>query len=264
MRGVLQAAKPLGEVVWAVERKSETLDTPERRAALEQRLENRVRSIADRNVADKYRQFFREKLQQTFAGVRRPGPSRRGGGAGWKGAPPPPGPPPDRPDPRAVMQRRQQEILVATIINHPALLHGFAEDFADLDLTAPDLDKLRREIINVAVLRPDLDAAALTLHLCQNGFARAVDGLLSPQVYVHGAFARPDADIEDARQGWLHARHMFQQLRQLAVEIGLAAQGLAEEMTEAKLAQLTALQDQREDEDGMTGLPGGMSGGGVR
>jgi DNA primase len=264
MRGVLQAARPLGEVVWAVERKSETIDTPERRAAFEQRLEARVRTIADRNVADKYRQFFRERLQQTFVGSRRPGPGRRSGGPGWKGAPMPPSLPPDRPDPRAVMQRRQQEILVATIINHPALLQDFAEDFAELDLTAPDLDKLRREIINVAVLRPDLDAAALTLHLCQNGFARAVDGLLSPQVYVHGAFARPDADIEGARQGWLHARHMFQQLRQLAAEIGRAAQGLAEEMTEAKLAQLTALQDLREDEDGIGGVPGGTADGGFR
>ncbi len=270
MRGVLQAARPLGEVVWAVERKSETLDTPERRAALEQRLESRVREIADRNVADKYRQFFREKLYQTFAGSRHSGPGRRGGGPGRSGgqgrggAPVQTTLPPDRPDPRAVMQRRQQEILVATIINHPGLLQDFAEDFADLDLTAPDLDKLRREIINVAVLRPDLDAAALTLHLCQNGFARAVDGLLSPQVYVHGAFARPDADIEGARQGWLHARHMFQQLRQLAAEIGRAAQGLAEEMTEAKLAQLTALQDLREDEDGIPGVPGGMAGGSFR
>jgi DNA primase len=267
MRGVLQSARPLGEVVWAVERKSETIDTPERRAALEQRLENRVRTIADLNVADKYRQFFREKLHQAFAVSRRPGVARRGGGPARPGRSADPvqtSLPPDRPDPRAVMQRRQQEILLATIINHPALLQDFAEDLADLDLTAPDLDKLRREIINVAVLRPDLDAAALTLHLCQNGFARAVDGLLSPQVYVHGAFARPDADIEGARQGWLHARRMFQQLRQLAAEIGRAAQGLAEDMTEAKLAQLTALQDLREDEDDMAGLPGGMSGGGLR
>jgi DNA primase len=259
MRGVLQSARPLGEIVWAVERKSETLDTPERRAALEQRLESRVREIADRNVADKYRQFFREKLFQAFAGPRRT--AWRGGGPGRKNEPVQTKLPPDRPDPRAVMQRRQQEILVATIINHPALLHELAEDFAHLDLTAPDLDKLRREIINVAAVRPDLDAAALTLHLCQNGFARAVDGLLSPQVYVHGAFARPDADIEGARHGWLHARHMFQQLRQLVAEIGRAAQGLAEDMTEAKLAQLTALQDLREDEDG---VPGGMAGGGFR
>jgi DNA primase len=162
------------------------------------------------------------------------------------------------------MQRRQQEILVATIINHPALLHELAEDFAELDLTAPDLDKLRREILNIAAARPDLDAAALARHLSQDGFARAVDGLLSPQVYVHGAFARPDADIEGARCGWLHARHRFQQLPQHVAEIDRAAQGLARDMTEASWRNLTALQDLREDEDGSQGVPGGTAENGFR
>jgi len=57
---------------------------------------------------------------------------------------------------------------------------------------------------------------------------------------------------------------MFQQLRQLGAEISRAEQGLAEDMTEAKLAQLTALQDLREDEDGVPGVPGGMTGGSFR
>lgn len=125
-----------------------------------------------------------------------------------------------------------------------------------------DLDKLRREIINNFALRPDLDAAMLRLHLCQNGFDRAVDGLLSPQVYVHAGFARPDVDVEAARHGWLHLRNMLYQYRQLAAEIARAERGLAEDMTEARLAQLDALRKQWEEELGH--VPGGMMGGGLR
>src|SRR5215472_17694111 len=124
-----------------------------------------------------------------------------------------------------------------------------------LDLAARDLDKLRREIINVSVLRPGLDAAALRVHLCQNGFDRAVDGLLSPQIYVHGAFARPDADLDTARRGWLHVRRGFER-RQRAADIDRAAEGLAAEMTEAKLAQLAALQEQRAEDENDPGLGG--------
>src|SRR5229473_5330838 len=76
MGEALAAARPLAEVIWAVERKSDALDTPERRAALEQRLEAKTRLIADRNVADKYRRFFRERLFAAFAPPR--GGARRG------------------------------------------------------------------------------------------------------------------------------------------------------------------------------------------
>lgn len=106
------------------------------------------------------------------------------------------------------------------------------------------------KIINIFALRPDLDAAALGLHLSQDGFDRAVDGLLSPQVYVHAGFARPEVDIEAARGGWLHLRDLLYQVRHLAGEMLRAGQGLAEDTTEAPLAQLDALRNQWEDELG--------------
>ena len=121
------------------------------------------------------------------------------------------------------------------------------------------LDKLCRGIINSFHSRPDLDAAALRLHLSQDGFDRAVDGLLSPQIYVHAGFARPDIDIEAARGGWLHLRDLLYQYRHLAGEIAAAEQGLAEDMTEARLARLDALREQWEEE--LWHVPGPLRGG---
>jgi DNA primase len=264
MREALDQAQPLAEIIWAVERKSDSLDTPERRAALEQRLEARTRLIADRNVADKYRRFFRERLYAAFSAARGGGkrrarghdggrrrPADRPGGAGD------PRTPPQNPDPRKLAQRRREEILVATFLIKPVLLHELAEDFAALELAAPDLDKLRRGIINTFASHPDLDAAALRVHLCQDGFDRAVDGLLSPHVYVHAGFVRPEVDIEAARSGWLHIRDLLYQVR-LAGEIARAGQGLADDTTEAPLARLDALRQQWEEELG--DAPGRVTG----
>jgi DNA primase len=266
MQEAMAQARPLAEVIWTVERKSDSLDTPERRAALEQRLEAKTRLIADKNVADKYRQFFRERLFATFSaarGARRPGQGRdRGRDGGRRYQPGGAGAailqvPPQNPDPRKVAQRRREEILVATFLIKPALLHELVEDFNALDLTAPDLDKLRRGIINTFASHPDLDAGALRLHLCQDGFDRAVDGLLSPQIYIHAGFARPEVDIEAARGGWLHLRDLLYQVR-LAGEIARAGQGLAEDTSEVPLARLDALRQQWEDELG--DAPGQVTG----
>jgi DNA primase len=264
MREALDQARPLAEVIWGVERKTDALDTPERRAALEQRLEAKTRLIADKNVADKYRQFFRERLYATFSAARgagrRPAQGRDRGrryNGDRAGSAAKPQVPPQNPDPRKLAQRRREEILVATFLIKPALLHELAEDFAGLDLTAPDLDKLRRGIINTFTSHPDLDAAALRLHLCQDGFDRAVDGLLSPQVYIHAGFARNEVDIEAARSGWLHLRDLLYQVR-LAGEIARAGQGLAEDTSEAPLARLDALRQQWEDELG--DVPGHVTG----
>ncbi len=153
------------------------------------------------------------------------------------------------------------------ILRHPVLLGEVTEDFAHLELAAPDLDKLRREIINIVALRPDLDAVALRLHLSQNGFARVVDGLFSPQIYAHARFVRPNADIEEVRRGWLHTRDVLCHYRQLAVEIDRAERGLAEDMTDATLAQLRALQAQLSalrDEKWTEELAGGVAQGGMR
>jgi hypothetical protein len=58
------------------------------------------------------------------------------------------------------------------------------------------------------------------------------------------------SQIEEARDGWLHLRDLLCQCRQLAREIALAERGLAEDMTEARLAHLDALRRQWEEELG--------------
>src|SRR3984957_16683465 len=64
---VLGASRPLAHVLWARESEQGPFDTPERRAALEARINEVTNAIADETVRRYYRQDFSARLRQMFA-----------------------------------------------------------------------------------------------------------------------------------------------------------------------------------------------------
>ena len=270
MRAVLERARPLAEVLWAIET-AHPLKTPEQRAALEQRLETQIRRIADRSVQEHYRNFFRARLAETFnVGAQnsarggwgrfapwRSGPIRRAGRGGrpmLRGASPAHEPPPEA-DP-GLLQRRAQEVLLALLLNHPFLLAEVGEELAQFELSDRALDRLCREILRLHSLHPDLDAAALKLHLSNSGFGQDLAGILSPQVLNHAGFARPGADAEDVRLGWNHTKARLQERRLLSTQISEAERNLASDGTDEKWSRLQPLLQSKAEDDGAAG--GGM------
>jgi DNA primase len=149
-------------------------------------------------------------------------------------------------------RRRQQEILLALLINHPFLLHEVAEDLAAVHLPAADLDKLCHEILRLHALKPDLDGTALKRHLTENGFGRVVQGVLSPQVLNHAGFARDDAEADAARMGWANTRDRLQQTY-LDTQIAEAQRDLAKDTTDENWTRLHPLLEQKIDDDGAAG-----------
>jgi hypothetical protein len=63
--------------------------------------------------------------------------------------------------------------------------------------------------------------------------------ILSPQVYVHGRFARPDGSLDEARHGLEDILKAYRR-RQAAAEAEEAGRHLAEDMSEERLARLQA------------------------
>ena len=253
MREILERARPLAEFLWALESQAGPLDTPERRAALERRLEDRARQIADRSVQGHYLRFFRERTFEIFQRPR----TRPSMGAGfardrgpWQQRPrfPVAEPPPQSP---AALMRRQEEVILALFLNHPHLLGEAAEELAQLEFSASDLERLSREILHAHAEHPDLDADGLRLHLSGKGFVGIVSSLLAPQVLNHASFARREAEPEVARSGWHQVRAQFLR-RQYPRQLDDMERGLAEEMTEERWAPVKALQEGREDEDKTT------------
>ena len=251
MREILERAQPLAEFLWTLETSAGPLDTPERRAALERRLEDRARQIADRGVQTHYLRFFRERAFEIFQRSRkRPFFGANRDPKRWPraGIPPLAEPPPRSP---VALIRRQEEVILALFLNHPHLLGEAAEELAQLEFTVSDLERLSREILHAHTDHPDLDADALQLHLSTKGFAGIMSSLLGPQVLNHASFARRAAEPEVARSGWHQVRAQYLR-RQYPRQLDDMERDLAAEMTEERWASVKALQQGREDEDKTT------------
>jgi DNA primase len=196
---IVAAARPLSRMLWESELGAGPTDTPERRADLDRRLTEDVALIADPVVRNEYRRFVRQRLFETS---RPPWPRR---------TPMPARPAFARERPNSgslrAADRVQREILFRILLNSPALIDEVAEEFAALDIPEAALDKLRREILEIAARRPGLDAPALRQHLLLNGFAATVDALFSPS--VDSGFLIRRAAAGEARREWAHVIGML-------------------------------------------------------
>ncbi|MEH2504072.1 DNA primase [Bradyrhizobium sp. AZCC 1578] len=180
---VIGAARGLADMIWSREIEGGTFATPERRAALEARINELSNGIRDEVVRRYYRQDLAERLQRTFApdagrggygrGNYRPGRPESPRAFAPRGASPAgrfaprgrplgitsgiaPGPyqaaspqlatSPIMRGQRSAMSRREALIL-QSLINHPWLLHDHLEEVAMLELAHPEATKLRAGII---------------------------------------------------------------------------------------------------------------------
>jgi DNA primase len=236
--GVLGSAQPLSAKLWEVQHGARPVDTPERRAELERRLMEDVSLIADRAVQAEYRRFFREQLFQA-ARLARPT---------WRGAPPRPvfvheGRPVVMPQ---APGRRQRELLLRMLLQYPYLIEQASEEIAAIDIPEPELDRLRREILEVEALRPGLDAGALRQHLEKNRYADTVDRLLLSAV-VHAGFLSRNSDAGSVR---LALEHVLGMIREGARgDLAIAADALAREPSPETWDRFLALQGRERQED---------------
>jgi DNA primase len=269
MRAVLDAATPLAEKLWTIEKSAGPLRTPEQRAALRARLRERVRQIAERSVQQEYVKFFADRLSPPVdtrramprAGRRsaawRVGPGRRAmprrsflGGADWLGLEPS-----HAPDPESQLPALG-EVLLAYVLNHPVLLAEAAEELAQIDFPATGkLDSLSRKILELHHCNPALDADTLKGHLSRDGFGPVVERVLSPRVLEFARFARIGAEAEAVRSGWIDIKRRYEQ-QCLLTQIAEAERNLAVDTNEETLARLRHLQEMlyasqaRDDEAG--------------
>jgi len=224
---LLVHALPLDRVIWDLESAGQHLDTPERIAGLESRLEQRAFAIGDKKVQYQYLAAFRQRLRDATRS--RPTNAPRygsnggssgkysgngrnfGGGGNRQGYPrghfgqnvrtgPPLAPP------EAAGRRRELAVL-ATIFNHFSLLDEFDETIGTLYFSDQALDKLRQEILLLYVRKPDLDSEAIERHLLETGFVQVLQEVLSPAVFVSARSARSESDARMARTGLLELIH---------------------------------------------------------
>lgn len=122
----VRGAVPLFDVMFERETSAARIDTPERRAALEKRLEDLIATIRDDRVQRGYRFAARMKLSETFSMLVRPRANRPGGSRGRHAGPPEaPSIPLSTAMPAEPMEL--ERLVLGLLIEYPALLVHHAE-----------------------------------------------------------------------------------------------------------------------------------------
>jgi len=237
MRAVLDHALPLAEVVWQNAVAARQFETPERRAGLRKEVAEILGRIAERTVRDAYRAEFDRRLEMLFGAGQSarplPGMFRRpayqtapGGEAARRPAQDP--------------LRQQGELVLATLVSHPALVGPRIETLAHLSLGSAQLDKLLQAVIDHAARQPDLDFEALKNHLSAEGFAATLPDLLKGAA-LH-RFTRPSASVDEAARNLDSLLGLLEE-RARGKEAAAAARQLGEQLTGEAQTRFEAARD---------------------
>jgi DNA primase len=285
---VIGAARPLAAMLWARETEGHTFDTPERRAALEARVNEVTTSIVDDAVRRYYRQDFAARLANFFAPAQPPQRETRRGGD-WRerrdGDRRRPAAPrgTNRAMPYVVVSQqlslspvhrghrtavpRREALILQAALNHPWLLHDHLEELASLEFRHADAERVKGALIDIAAHATVLDAEALKAELAQRNLVDVIErialSITTPSVWG----ARPDAAPEDVLVTWSQLVALHRQWHSLVKELKDAEQALGQDASEANYLRLRDVKARLSRMEGTEALIegfGASSGRGVR
>ena len=152
MKALLDRAEPMVNLLWRREVEVGPLDSPERKAALDQRLRRAVSQIADQTVRRHYGDAIFAMRRALFA----PPPVRRRGlgeaKPSWRSA---------APATRASdlagqagkdTARLREQVVLASLLMHPTLIEGFGPDLESTEFT----DQMHASLAHQLLLNADL------------------------------------------------------------------------------------------------------------
>jgi DNA primase len=286
---VIGAARPLADMLWARETEGHTFDTPERRAALEARVNEVTASIVDDAVRRYYRQDFAARLANFFAPAQPPQREARRGGdwrerrdgdwrrrlAAPRGT--------NRAMPYVVVSQqlssspvhrghrtavpRREALILQAALNHPWLLHNHLEELASLEFRHADAERVKGALIDIAAHAAALDAEALRTELAARNLVDVMErialAITTPAVWG----ARPEAGPEDVLVTWSQLVALHRQWHSLIKELKDAEQALGQDASEANYLRLRDVKARLSRMEGTEALIegfGASSGRGVR
>lgn len=211
MQAVLDRAEPLADVLWKSLTEGKDFSTPERRAGLEAELSDIVKHMRDPKIADYYRRDFENRVfaafkQRKFEKTSGPfgrASGNRGARPGFskKGYPPPRETgvsdavklSPHALNAGAASRRLNERRLLGLLLLTPHLIEQSIESLASLAFGDPQLDRLRRELLNLASSGVSLDKAVLERHLVGEEISKLTEQLTTEPVLLSNLKGQCDA-----------------------------------------------------------------------
>lgn len=209
---LLSRAHSLFDTLWMLLTQGKTFDTPEKKTALQQQYTLWAQTIKHGDVAKNYLIAFKDLFYKKI--VRKNEENTH----------------------FFPLKRRNmnllsihEHLLLAILINHPNLLDETSDDLAFLEFKEARLHEMREAILQFYANNTSQEEP-LKDFLFKEGFEHEIERLLSPQILLHGAFAKASASFEEAREGW---KEIFGRLEERSTKDDLrsARDSLAKEMS---------------------------------
>ena len=270
MAEIMSAACPLAHLLWMRESEAGILDTPERRAALEARLQQVTAAIADNSVRKHYRHEFGERLRLLFEPDRRAFGERggrfqnrnrgrvaeqrygsRGQNERYVAASPQLAASPIH---RGAVIPRREALILQAIINHPWLLHDHLEELASLELRHPDAAKIKPALIDIFAQMGVPDTAGMMTELERRGLGQAAQRIQKVITTSSVWGAQSGAAPDDVLLTWKQLVALHRQWHSLAKELRDAEQALGRDSSQANYLRLQDIKARQSALDGTEAL----------
>lgn len=256
LKAQLAQTTPFVDALFTRERDQEALDTPERRAGLKARLREKAGAIADKDLAQAYRDDLLGRLDTLFA---RPGREESGGfrgprqpftprgGKGGKGFPTFDAFP--TPEGKEAARKLSTSLdpmaaaLAKGALDDPHRLDDHLEQLERSGFGDPHLSELAKEIIRLRLDADHLDSGALARHLRDRGFAGLLTDIDRAAAKAGAPFLKQDVTLAAARSQWTYAFEVLNRLAALEAALTSAKVNLGGRSDMAAFERLKAERD---------------------
>lgn len=271
-RALIGQSRALAGVLWAREVEGRDFTTPERRAALEDRLAGLLRQIGSKRVRRHYGDDIARRLKKLWDR----GEEKRQPYVGNAGAKPrkfearrsPARYPGQRRMPweyggaseslkrSALVSGRaeaasREALLALTLLNHPWLLEAYPEEIAGLSFRNARLAGLRDDMLNLMSGDKPLDFEALHTQLKTSESGAVVAQVERAITHKSDWFAEPGASRSDVETGWRQLLALHRRSVELGRELEAAQRAFQEEASESAEKRLFDIRRQLTDLEGM-------------
>ncbi len=221
---VLQAAQPMVRLLWQREIEGRNFDSPERKAALDKALQEKVGRIRDPSIRQHYGQEIKDLRWQLFRGQRQGGRSAQR--RDWRA------PPPAQASTRAsalvagpdeITDHMHESVILAVVLSAPDLAAEFETGLETLDCRRADAAVLRDAILQALSGPPE----ALPETVRQIAGADRVESFLAQSHLSIVPCLRRPGDADMARMTIAEELAKLSTARGLMAEISEAEEDLA-------------------------------------
>ncbi len=244
VQAVLEGAVPMVKLLWQRETEGKIFDSPERKAALDKVLRDKIKLIRDPSIRSHYGQEIKDLRWQLFRPQRQPQNRQWQPRGKWQ-----PPAQPATPGARASflassetadIQLREAAILAIAILN-PQVVVQFEHQLEEMDCHDPDHAALRHAILRHAIDDPE----NLRDHIVQNLGPEPLENLLALRHVAVIPCVHKPGDVEKAEMTLAEELAKIKALRGLDAEIAEAAEELSELADEALTYRLAQAAEER-------------------